>query len=446
VSTLAASSPELKQLWVRVIKRVHPDLAVDDQDRFRCERLTQQANEAYARGDEIALRAVLKLNTLPPFDPEEREKPAPDASQPPSPAPGPLRAATRREEIGILCSAGVVLCLLLYGILQALRQEVGRGAALFFLAILAVTAIWWIMRRSHLPENHKAKFAAGAAAGMIVLGIFLMHSQPKTVPFLSSRTANAGSLATAITYEDHAVALSPHYWEGIKSRLAESWNPSAVTGAPAGATAEVAFTIAKDGSPHDISLRQPSGSLSLDTSCMVAVQQVRTFGPPDGGVQSNVKIVYPCSYDELSAHTRVAQASLVSNATAAARPRADSPASLVEGYVQSAKQKVAENWDPSDVIGAPSGATVYIQFIIWPHGNHDVPMTETSSGYPSLDGSCLRAVERIKNFGHLPRGYEGSNMTVFYQCTYAGMHSRANTTAVSDHRADRTMHDGPVNN
>ncbi len=52
-------SPELKQLWIRVLKRVHPDLAIDEQDRIRCERLTKLANEAYQAGDLEALRAVL---------------------------------------------------------------------------------------------------------------------------------------------------------------------------------------------------------------------------------------------------------------------------------------------------------------------------------------------------------------------------------------------------
>ena len=53
------SSPELKQLWIRVLKRIHPDLAIDEQDRIRCEQLTKLANEAYQAGDLEALRAVL---------------------------------------------------------------------------------------------------------------------------------------------------------------------------------------------------------------------------------------------------------------------------------------------------------------------------------------------------------------------------------------------------
>ena len=57
---MGTPSPELKQLWIRVLKRVHPDLAIDEQDRVRCERLTKLANEAYQSGDEEALRAVLR--------------------------------------------------------------------------------------------------------------------------------------------------------------------------------------------------------------------------------------------------------------------------------------------------------------------------------------------------------------------------------------------------
>src|SRR5271154_6242390 len=60
-------SSESKKLWIRVLKRVHPDLAIDEQDRIRCERLTQLANEAYQAGDLEALRAVL-TPPQPPMD------------------------------------------------------------------------------------------------------------------------------------------------------------------------------------------------------------------------------------------------------------------------------------------------------------------------------------------------------------------------------------------
>ena len=63
-------SPELKQLWIRVLKRVHPDLAIDEQDRIRCEGLTKLANEAYQAGDleAFASSAHARTTTSPLWD------------------------------------------------------------------------------------------------------------------------------------------------------------------------------------------------------------------------------------------------------------------------------------------------------------------------------------------------------------------------------------------
>jgi hypothetical protein len=364
VSTLAAASPELRRLWIRVLKRVHPDLAVDEQDRYRCEHLTQQANEAFARGDLAGLRAVLKLNTLPPMEREEFAAPQQDSAAyamgHAAAAMRSPRSASRGEEAGILLAAGVVLCLLLYGILDALRQEVGRGVSLFVLVLLSVTVLWWIILKSSLPERHRSSWALAAGAGMVLTGISLVSSGARVNPAFHQPATVPHSVAAAITFEErelHAKALS-------RNAVAT------VSNAP------------------------PKAELSIK--------------PPRAVNESGV--------------------------------------SPLESYLDAAKGKVAQNWDASDVVGAPPGATVYIQFIIWPRGNHDVPMTETSSGYPSLDGSCLRAVEKIKNFGHLPRGYEGNNMTVFYHCTYPGPSMGFPKGNSAARRVEPAGHAGAVNN
>src|ERR1700761_6350258 len=116
---MVAASPELKRLWIRVLKRVHPDLAVDEQDRRRCERLTQQANDAFARRDEVALRAVLEPKgplRSAPSEVWEATAQAQQASAPPSsyqPPVAPPRPPTviGREAVGILWAACAVLCL-----------------------------------------------------------------------------------------------------------------------------------------------------------------------------------------------------------------------------------------------------------------------------------------------------------------------------------------------
>jgi hypothetical protein len=52
-------SETLKKLYREVAKSLHPDLAVDEKDRLRREKLMAEANRAYEDGDEAKLRAIL---------------------------------------------------------------------------------------------------------------------------------------------------------------------------------------------------------------------------------------------------------------------------------------------------------------------------------------------------------------------------------------------------
>jgi hypothetical protein len=91
------------------------------------------------------------------------------------------------------------------------------------------------------------------------------------------------------------------------------------------------------------------------------------------------------------------------------------------GYIEAAKDKVGQKWNSSEVTGSiPAGATVYIQFVIRRSGSHAAPIMETSSGFSSLDDSCLGAVNQVKAFDHLPQSYSGDSLTVVYHCTYSG--------------------------
>jgi periplasmic protein TonB len=92
-------------------------------------------------------------------------------------------------------------------------------------------------------------------------------------------------------------------------------------------------------------------------------------------------------------------------------------------YVDVIKRKVAGVWylrevDPS----TPAGATVYIQFTVSRDGTPGNVAIATPSSSPTLNYSCLHAVQRVDTFGPLPSGYNESSLNVLYHCTYPGTH------------------------
>jgi hypothetical protein len=50
----------LKKLYRQIAKRIHPDLAVNEQERIRFQKLMAKANQAYQAGDEIGLQSILR--------------------------------------------------------------------------------------------------------------------------------------------------------------------------------------------------------------------------------------------------------------------------------------------------------------------------------------------------------------------------------------------------
>ncbi|MBU2623648.1 MAG: molecular chaperone DnaJ [Proteobacteria bacterium] len=52
-------SESLKKLYRELAKCIHPDLAVDEKERLRRQKLMADANRAYEEGDEVKLKAIL---------------------------------------------------------------------------------------------------------------------------------------------------------------------------------------------------------------------------------------------------------------------------------------------------------------------------------------------------------------------------------------------------
>jgi hypothetical protein len=360
VSSLVAASPELKRLWIRVLKRVHPSLAVDEQERRRFERLTQQANDAYARRDELALRAVLGPKDLPPAQQappdawyaRAQAQPAtpPQSTYQPPLAPQQPPTVIGREVFGVVCAAGAVLCLLLYGIFDALREEVGRTMSLSLLVLLTAAVLWLITKHSKLPYNHKSRWMAAVASGMILVAICLLESGPRKKPlFPSARAATAQALAAAAGLKDldtaspfnahppqsnipqtKATVMAPSpkpveslasqlsgYTDAAKNKVAQKWDSSEVTGTtPAGATVYIQFAIRRRGNHEFPTVEAPSGYLSLDVSCLGAVDRIQTFDPlPKSYSGDSLTVLYHCTYPGSTttgpSPTKVAQGSIL---------------------------------------------------------------------------------------------------------------------------------------
>jgi protein TonB len=95
----------------------------------------------------------------------------------------------------------------------------------------------------------------------------------------------------------------PYYVSIIQRKVAQSWYKQEVDPhTRSGSQTKVTFSIARDGSPSDIHISESSGSPTLDSSALRAVQRVENFSPlPSGYTKSNVSVEYTFTYD-LAAH------------------------------------------------------------------------------------------------------------------------------------------------
>jgi TonB family protein len=352
-------SPELKQLWIRVLKRVHPDLAIDEQDRIRCERLTKLANEAYQAGDLEALRAVL----TPP--------------QPPMDFPPGTAFSLKR-----LLPVAIVVVILICG-----------GFSLY----------------SVTTSQH---------------------------PVANSLTAQVDRIKAPIKAHGQVGQPSPSKWYGdvIHNRISRNLNPSTVVSTPAGATAVIAFTISREGSPQNVSLVASSWYPSLDFSCVNAVRQVSTFGPPEGGTKDSLNVIYDCSY-----HPQDVGAPIVQQAPEkVTAPVANSvkPSHL---YMNQMAERLQQNFRSYELVEAnvPAGNSAEMWFDVNRDGSLRNVRIGKPSGWGSLDYACVRAVMRTATVGALPEDYKPRTLPATFACTYNGSNA-LNTSRSVDSATDRS--------
>ena len=343
---MGTPSPELKQLWIRVLRRVHPDLAIDDQDRERCERLTKLANEAYQAGDLEALRAVLRPPRLRMYFP-----------------PG-----------------------------LSFKQLLPVAIAIVFL-------LW---------------------------GCFSLYSITTSQHALAnSRTAQVDTKNLPLKARVEAGHPPPFelYGDVIHNSISRNFNPATVLNTPAGATAVIGFTISREGSPQSVSLFASSGYASLDLSCVNAVRQVTTFGPPGGGTKDGLNVIYDCSYHQQDGQQPPQKVSAPDAASV-------QPSYL---YMKQMAERLRQSFSKYEWVDAsvPAGNSAEMWFDVNRDGSLSNVRVGRPSGWNSLDYACVRAVQRAGTVGPLPEDYKLRTLPASFVCNYTGSNALRTSTPVA---------------
>jgi len=118
-------------------------------------------------------------------------------------------------------------------------------------------------------------------------GSWMQRSIPQTGTN-GPTTVNNGNFGT----------MFPWYVQQINDRMAQNWYKSSVdSSTPRGSRVYLTFTINRDGSVANGRIAQTSGSPTLDTTCMQALQRVGAFPPlPSAYNQSTLMVSYYCEY------------------------------------------------------------------------------------------------------------------------------------------------------
>jgi len=255
---MTTPSPELRNLYLRVIRRVHPDGAIDEQDRLRCERLTQAANRAYAVGDEAALRAVL---------------------EPEAPQSGfNLRRSTRRWFLPW------------WKALKVKPWPMAGAAIAFLLAFCYIIIAVTPPKGAHAvrpqagtqqPQDHTQASNSSIPAPLLPTG------KPPRQSSAPSRNRNGDRRSPAQDPPD-----LERYLETVKSQVENNFNQRSLV-APDGTSADIAVVIWGDGEPEKPHLMMPSGYPAVDSACLQSVHQIRSFGATPTG--QNMTVNFQCT-------------------------------------------------------------------------------------------------------------------------------------------------------
>ena len=314
---MGTPSPELKQLWIRVLKRVHPDLAIDEQDRVRCERLTQLANEAYQAGDEEALRAVLR-----PSHPAEagapqaykrsrqgqKVSPAPPAEpRVPQGSPAPNHSPKRSFKSWLsnvpsvpafsfkqLLPVAIAVVILIWGSFSLYSVTTSRQAVTNSPTAHVGSVKAPIKAHVEAPDAGISK-----PYGDLIQNQISQNLNPSTGVDTTVGASRESSPPKTSPPVANSVEPSHLYIEQMRERLYQSFSKYERVDAnvPPGNSAEMWFEVNRDGSLSNVKVGKPSGWDSLDYACMRAVQRTETVGAlPEDYTPRALPATFACTY------------------------------------------------------------------------------------------------------------------------------------------------------
>jgi TonB C terminal len=251
---MTTPSPELRQLYLRVIRRIHPDGAIDEHDRLRCERLTQEANHAYAVGHEAALRAVLEPKaSRPGWNPRRSAR---------QPFLRGWKALIRKrwQLAGAAIPFVVVCCYIIIAVRPSKTAHVVQQQA-----------------GVQKPQDNPEPPTANTPAPDIGAG----------EPSRRSATAHGNKNLGRQSPSQNQADLS-RYLETVKSEVGNNFDQHSLD-APDGTSADIAVVIQGDGEPEEPHLMMSSGYPGVDSACLQSVEQIHSFGatPTDRNMTVN---------------------------------------------------------------------------------------------------------------------------------------------------------------
>jgi hypothetical protein len=316
---MGTPSPELKQLWIRVLKRVHPDLAIDEQDRVRCERLTKLANAAYQAGDEEALRAVLrpsqpanagarqaytrsrhgqKVSPPPPAKPKVQQgSPAPNLSPKRSfiswfwlSSVPPLTTFCFKQ----LLPVAIAVVILIWGSFSLYSVTTSRHAVTNSPTAHVDSVKAPIQAHVEAPDAGISKSYGDAMKNQISRDL-----NPSAVVDTTVGASRESSPTKTSPPVANSVEPSHLYIEQMRERLYQSFSNYERVDAnvPPGNSAEMWFEVNRDGSLSNVRVGKPSGWDSLDYACMRAVERTETVGAlPEDYKLGALPATFACTY------------------------------------------------------------------------------------------------------------------------------------------------------